>query len=140
MGDNVIEDLNKKFKITFEDGTYIYKTGTDYTSLTVTTREHISEIFDNKESKVISIEIYVGCDIPFYTNNPNLLSATSILVRTYLNIGLLFSNLLKLTNITVDPANITFSSIDGVLFSKDGKKLSDIDNFYLNKLHRNYLN
>ena len=121
MGDVATDDLNNKFKITFDDGSSTYKTGADYTSSTVTTREHIASIFDNKESKVISIEIMVGCNIPFYTNNTNYNSAKDILVNTYITTtGLLFSNLPKLQGITVDPANTSFSSINGVLFSKDG--------------------
>ena len=121
MGDVATDDLNNKFKITFDDGSSIYKTGADYTSSTVTTRQHIASIFDNKESKVITIEIMVGCNIPFYTNNTNYNSTNDILVNTYLTTtGLIFSNLPKLQGITVDPANTSFSSINGVLFSKDG--------------------
>ena len=124
MGDNGIvarEDVNNKFKITFDDGTSVYKIGANYTSSTVTTRQHISNIFDNKENQVTSIEIYAGCDIPFYTNNTNFSSAGDILVNSYYSTtGLLFSNLPNLTSITVEPDNTKLSSINGVLFSKDG--------------------
>jgi hypothetical protein len=124
MGDIVNGDLNNTFKITFEDGSTVYKTGSDYTSSTVTTREHIAAIFNNKENQVISIEIMVGCNIPFYTNNTNYNTENDTLISKYIkSTGLLFSNLPKLTRITVDPANLYLSSIDGVLFSKDGTLL-----------------
>ena len=32
MGDVDTDDLNNKFKITFDDGTSVYKRGADYTS------------------------------------------------------------------------------------------------------------
>ena len=141
MGDVDTDDLNNTFKITFDDGTSVYKRGADYTSSTVTvisaepvttssagaaaaTRQNIAAIFNNKESQVISIEIMVGCDIPFYTNNPYFDQPTWTAIETYFKVsGLLFSNLPKLTSITVDPANQQFSSINGGLFSKSSKIL-----------------
>ncbi|NBO71547.1 leucine-rich repeat domain-containing protein [bacterium] len=124
MGDVATDDLNNTFKITFDDGTAIYKRGADYTSSTVTTRQHIASIFNNKESQVISIEIMVGCDIPFYTNNPIFEQPTSTAIETYFKqTGLLFSNLPKLTSVTVDQANQQFYSENGVLFSKSSKIL-----------------
>lgn len=94
MGDVVNNDLNNTFKITFEDGSSVYKTGSDYTSSTVTTREDIAVIFNNKENQVISIEIMVGCNIPFYTNNTNYNTQNDPLINTYIaSTGLLFSNM-----------------------------------------------
>jgi hypothetical protein len=142
IGDVDTDDLNNTFKITFDDGTSVYKRGADYTRSTVrviptepvttssaavaaaATRQNIAAIFNNKESQVISIEIMVGCDIPFYTNNPNFDQPTWTVIETdFKHAGLLFSNLPKLTSITVDPANQQFSSINGVLFSKSIKIL-----------------
>ena len=63
-------DSNRQFKIIFNDGSSIMKIGTDYTSTTVTTREYISAIFNNKENLVTTIEITVritrieAADIP----------------------------------------------------------------------------
>jgi hypothetical protein len=115
------EDVNNKFKITFDDGSSVYKIGTIYTSSSVKTQQYISDIFDNKESKVTAIEINAGCDIPFYTNNTNFSRAGEILINTYLfKTGLIFSNLPNLTSITVAEGNANFSSNNGVLFSKDG--------------------
>ena len=126
-------EFDKHFKIIFNDRSYQMRLGTDYTKETINAvppnvnskiRAIIAEIFDNKESEVKSIEINVDCDIPFYTNNDTFYNARISLVSTYVSYsGLLFSNLTNLTNIVVHQNNPYFSSINGVLFSKDGKIL-----------------
>ena len=126
-------EFDEHFKIIFNDDSYQMRKGTDYTKETVNAvnndpqvvsskiREIIATIFDNKENDVTSIEINVDCNIPFYTNNDNFEDPR--LSSKYISPGLLFSNLPNLKSIVVHQSNPYFSSINGVLFSKNGKTL-----------------
>ena len=102
---------------TFSDSTTVSYIGANIIKTTV----NVSSIYNNRANDVISVYIDRDCDIPLFTNNTNLDSASGVF--TYLTNGLLFSLLVNLQSITVHQDNTIFSSISGCLYSKSGTVL-----------------
>lgn len=103
---------------TFSDSTTKTYTAVDISDISLNT----PAIYNNRPNDVVSVYISGNYDIPLYTNNPYLSTASNVTSKYLLN-GLLFSKMINLVSITTDPANTYFTSVSGCLFSKDGTKL-----------------